>query len=133
MMNLLVASDELRGAGNDGRSFVCSRCRVGGLLYGCNKTVTALGDRLNEPRFPGVIIQDLPELQYVGAQHLRLHIGFRPQGIKQFIMGNQSPGIVNQVAQNRKRLTGKSDLCALMPEALNGSVQRKRLELLHSY
>ena len=58
-----------------------------------------------------------------------MHIGFGPQVVEQFIMGNEPAGIFDQVRRMPNCLGGKRDLRALAPEALVLGIQPERLEL----
>ena len=97
-----------------------------------DKAISALGNCLNEPWLPCVVIQNFAQVKHVGAKHLRLHVGFRPEGVQQFVMRDQAAGMVNEVAQHRERFRRQIDLGTLVPEAFIRQIQCKRFELLHA-
>jgi hypothetical protein len=111
---------------------ICARDWSGRVSHVRDETVSALGDGLDEPGLPGVIVENFSQLEYVGAQDLWLDVGLGPEGIEQLVMGDESAGVFDEIAQNRERLAGEGDLYTLVPEALVCSVQRERLKFLHA-
>jgi hypothetical protein len=58
----------------------------------------------------GVVAEELAQLKHVGAQNLRLHVGLGPEGVEEFVVGDETAGILDEVAQDRERL-GRESHC----------------------
>ena len=112
--HLLVAIDEVAircGVGRGDRRNVSNPVlRLGAFRDPRYKRVPALGNGLNEARRPDVVPQHLAQLEHVGPEHLGLYIGLRPERIEKLVMSNQAAGVLDQVAENGKRLGRQRNL-----------------------
>ena len=116
------------------------RCGGGGTLVGRfgtfddlgDEAVAAFGEGLNEAWVTGIVAEELAELKHVGAQNLRLHVGLWPKRIEEFVVGNEAPGILDEVAQDCERLGRKSHWDAIVEQTLINRVEPKGPKLLHS-
>ena len=89
------------------------------------------GNSSNKSRTLYAVSQQLAQLLHVGAQHLWLHVSFRPQFVQQLIVGYQPLRVFNQVTQNGKRLRGQADPRPVLPQAFVPGVELKAAKLLH--
>src|SRR3954470_4131771 len=79
--DFVVASDEVCERGSCGRDGGCACDGSGSVFDGRDETVSPLGNGLDESGLLCVIVQQLSEIEDVGAQDLWLHIGLWPEGI----------------------------------------------------
>ena len=97
-----------------------------------HEAVAAFGEGLNESRVTGVVTEELAQVKHVGAQNLWLNIGLGPQLIEELVVGNETAGILDEVAQDRERLGRKSDWAAVVEQALISGIEPEGPKLLHS-
>jgi hypothetical protein len=106
--------------------------RFDGFDHQGNEAVAAFGKGLNKLWAGSVVAEELAQLKHVGAQNLRLDIGFRPEFIQEFIVSDEAAGVLDQVTQDRERLGRKSHCDAVVDQTLIPCIEPERPKLLHS-
>src|SRR6266849_1107061 len=102
----------------------------------CDEPVAPSRHRLDEVRSPRWIIERPAEVEDLLLDGLRLDEGVRPGRIEQFAVGDQSAGVLHQVAQDFEALWRQQDALirprfAGAPEALVDAIETEGREQLH--
>src|SRR6185437_9002392 len=106
--------------------------RLPGLMRdGGYEAVAAFGNGLDELRTGGVVPEELAQLQNIGAQDLGLDVGFRPESLEEFVVGDEALGIFNEVAQQGEGAGSEAEALAAAPETLIDGVELEVSKGLH--
>ena len=104
---------------------------AGGLFYLRQEPVATPRNSANESRAFHTVAQQFAQLQYVGAQHLRLDVGLGPQLVEQLIVRHQPLRVFHQVAQHGKRLWRQAYLDPVLPQTFIPGIELKTAKLFH--
>jgi hypothetical protein len=97
------------------------------------KAVAAFGDSLDVLRAGGVVAEQLAQFEDVGAQHLGLHVGVRPEGFEQLVVRDEPLRIFDKIAQHRKWTRGEGEHFLALPQAFILRIDAIVTELLHCW
>ena len=89
------------------------------------------GKGSDEGRRVGPIAERLADLEDVLLHHLGGDVGPRPEGLEDLLLGDEPIGVLDEVAEEAKRLGRHRDALAVAPEALVDGIETERVELLH--
>ncbi len=78
-----------------------------------------------------IIAQQLANLENVGADNLRLDVGFRPEGLEQLVVSNQALRILDQVTKNGEGTRSERKLLFAAPYTFVAEVEPIGSELSH--
>src|SRR5271156_4964746 len=85
-----------------------------------------------------MVAQGAAKIEDVALDYFRLNEGVRPQGLKQFVLGDQVAGVLDQKLEHGKRFGCQSNplvvaIGTMTPETFVDYVQPKRREFLHDF
>lgn len=69
------------------------------------------------------LTEHAPEVANMSAQDTVAHRNLSPHRIDELLLGDESPGVLDEVAQDSKRLAPERELLAGLPQTLVGNVQ----------
>ena len=109
-------------AGESGRSTGLCIC------HRSNKAVSAFDNRFDKFGILRPVSEYFANLQYVFSENFLVYIGFRPKRLKKFGLGNQTPGVFDQMAKNIKSLRGNYYPFFSAPKAMVRYIKPERLK-----
>src|SRR5262249_41597479 len=77
------------------------------VAYRSYKLVPPLGKRGNEYGLVRLVAQNFSDFSDVLLDHFRIHIGFRPQGFQDFVLGHDPSRVLHQITQHIEGFRGE--------------------------